>query len=56
MTEAEFAMPKLGPGTFRMTGAACQSAVESALAMGYRHIDSFAIRSSTTYCWIKRRC
>lgn len=32
--------PKLGLGTFRMTGAACQAAVESALAMGYRHIDT----------------
>jgi len=31
-------MPKLGLGTFRMTS--CQSAVETALAMGYRHIDT----------------
>jgi len=33
-------MPKLGLGTFRMTGAACQAAVESAIALGYRHIDT----------------
>ena len=32
--------PKLGLGTFRMAGAVCQAAVESALAMGYRHIDT----------------
>lgn len=34
------AMPRLGLGTFRLTGAAGQAAVESALAMGYRHIDT----------------
>jgi 2,5-diketo-D-gluconate reductase B len=33
-------MPRLGLGTFRMTGARCQAAVESALALGYRHIDT----------------
>jgi 2,5-diketo-D-gluconate reductase B len=33
-------LDKLGLGTFRMTGAACQAAVEGALAMGYRHIDT----------------
>lgn len=33
-------LPKLGLGTYRMDDAACQAAVESALAMGYRHIDS----------------
>jgi 2,5-diketo-D-gluconate reductase B len=33
-------MPRVGLGTFRMTGAQCQSAVESALALGYRHIDT----------------
>ena len=33
-------LPKLGLGTYRMNGAACQAAVESALAMGYRHIDT----------------
>jgi 2,5-diketo-D-gluconate reductase B len=40
MTQAGPLPPKLGLGTFRMTGAACQAAVESALALGYRHIDT----------------
>ena len=40
MTEASLALPKLGLGTYQMHGAACQAAVESALALGYRHIDS----------------
>lgn len=31
---------KLGLGTFRMTGAPCQRAVETALGLGYRHIDT----------------
>ena len=34
------AMPKLGLGTFRLQGDACRTAVESALALGYRHIDT----------------
>jgi len=34
------AMPKLGLGTFRMQGEACRAAVESALSLGYRHIDT----------------
>lgn len=34
------ALPRLGLGTFRLTGAAGQAAVESALAVGYRHIDT----------------
>jgi 2,5-diketo-D-gluconate reductase B len=33
-------MPKLGLGTFRLQGDACRAAVESALAVGYRHIDT----------------
>jgi len=33
-------LPALGFGTFAMQGAECQSAVESALALGYRHIDT----------------
>jgi 2,5-diketo-D-gluconate reductase B len=33
-------MPKLGLGTWRMSGAECQGAVEGALALGYRHIDA----------------
>jgi 2,5-diketo-D-gluconate reductase B len=33
-------LPKLGLGTFRMQGDACRAAVESALDMGYRHLDT----------------
>ncbi len=33
-------MPRLGLGTFRLTGSQCQAAVESAIALGYRHIDT----------------
>ena len=36
-------MPRLGFGTFRMPGAAAQPVVESALALGYRHIDTAAM-------------
>jgi 2,5-diketo-D-gluconate reductase B len=40
MIEANPGMPKLGLGTYQMQGAGCQAAVESALALGYRHIDT----------------
>lgn len=40
MSQAAGSIPKLGLGTYQMTGAACQAAVESALALGYRHIDT----------------
>jgi len=33
-------MPKLGLGTWPMKGAECQAAVESAIEMGYRSIDT----------------
>ena len=33
-------MPKLGLGTWRLSGAECQTAVERALALGYRHLDT----------------
>ncbi len=33
-------MPQLGLGTWRMSGRECQQAVESALGLGYRHIDT----------------
>ncbi len=33
-------MPRMGFGTFQMTGDICRSAVESALSIGYRHIDT----------------
>jgi 2,5-diketo-D-gluconate reductase B len=33
-------VPRLGLGTFRLQGDACRAAVEGALALGYRHIDT----------------
>ena len=33
-------VPSLGLGTYRLTGEACVWAVERALAMGYRHVDT----------------
>ena len=33
-------LPRIGLGTFRMQGDVCRAAVESALALGYRHIDT----------------
>ena len=33
-------LPRLGLGTFRMASGVCRPAVESALALGYRHIDT----------------
>ena len=33
-------LPRLGLGTFRMQGDACRAGVESALSLGYRHIDT----------------
>jgi len=37
------AIPKLGFGTYRMPGDDCRPIVESALALGYRHIDTAAM-------------
>lgn len=34
------AIPKLGLGTWKLAGAEGQAAVESALALGYRHVDT----------------
>ncbi|UDL94072.1 aldo/keto reductase [Lichenihabitans sp. PAMC28606] len=36
-------MPRLGFGTFRMPGGDCQPVVESALGLGYRHLDTAAM-------------
>ena len=36
-------MPRLGLGTWPMRGAECQRAVESAIALGYRHLDTTAM-------------
>jgi len=33
-------LPRLGFGTFRMPGDGCRAVVESALSLGYRHIDT----------------
>ena len=33
-------MPRLGFGTWPMKGAECQAAVEAAIGLGYRHIDT----------------
>ena len=33
-------LPRLGLGTYRMQGDTCRAAVESALGLGYRHIDT----------------
>lgn len=33
-------VPKLGLGTYRLRGDACRRAVEKALSLGYRHIDT----------------
>jgi 2,5-diketo-D-gluconate reductase B len=40
LTAGGMTMPKLGLGTFRMTGSACTDGVLSALELGYRHIDT----------------
>jgi 2,5-diketo-D-gluconate reductase B len=37
------ALPQLGLGTFRMQGDDCREAVESALELGYRHLDTAAM-------------
>jgi 2,5-diketo-D-gluconate reductase B len=36
-------IPRLGFGTFRMPGGGCQPVVESALGLGYRHLDTAAM-------------
>lgn len=36
-------IPRLGYGTYRMPGSAAQPAVESAIALGFRHIDTAAM-------------
>src|SRR3984893_445016 len=33
-------LPRLGLGTYRMQGDVCRAAVESALDLGYRHLDT----------------
>lgn len=43
ITTQQVSIPRLGFGTFRMPGGGCQPVVESALALGYRHIDTAAM-------------
>lgn len=43
LTTQGVTIPRLGFGTFRMPGDECQPVVESALALGYRHIDTAAM-------------
>jgi len=40
VTAGEAEIPALGFGTARMTGEECQQAVEAALEVGYRHVDT----------------
>jgi len=39
----DVSIPRLGFGTFRMPDGGCQPVVESALALGYRHLDTAAM-------------
>jgi 2,5-diketo-D-gluconate reductase B len=41
-------LPALGLGTFRMQGKECASAVESALSLGYRHLDTAEMYGNET--------
>jgi hypothetical protein len=64
-------VPRLGFGTFRMSGGVCQSIEESALALGFRRIDTakmyeneaalgaperLAVRSSSFYAGLGCDC
>jgi 2,5-diketo-D-gluconate reductase B len=41
-------MPKLGLGTFRLKGDECREAVERALSLGYRHVDTAEMYGNET--------
>lgn len=43
LTSQNLTIPRLGFGTFRMPGDGCQAVVESAIELGYRHIDTAAM-------------
>jgi 2,5-diketo-D-gluconate reductase B len=49
ITTQQVSIPRLGFGTFRMPGGGCQPVVESALALGYRHIDTAAMYDNEAY-------
>ena len=40
ITAQGMSMPKLGLGTYRLKGAECVEAVQRALSLGYRHLDT----------------
>ena len=40
ITTPRLSIPRLGFGTWRLSGAECQAAVESALSLGYRAVDT----------------
>ena len=40
ITTPRLSIPRLGLGTWRLSGAQCQSSVESALGLGYRAVDT----------------
>ena len=40
LTTSHLTMPALGLGTWPLKGADCEEAIESALGLGYRHIDT----------------
>ena len=40
LTTRTLTMPAIGLGTWPMKGAGCEAAIESALALGYRHFDT----------------
>lgn len=40
VTVQDTAVPAIGLGTWRMTGRTCRRAVETALDLGYRHVDT----------------
>ena len=44
----DVSIPRFGFGTFRMPGGGCQPVVESALALGYRHLDTAAMYETRT--------
>jgi 2,5-diketo-D-gluconate reductase B len=55
-------IPRIGLGTFRMQGETCRAAVESGLALGYRHLDTAemygneaAVGAAIAACGLPRR-
>jgi 2,5-diketo-D-gluconate reductase B len=49
-------LPRLGLGTFRLQGDACRTAVESALDLGYRHIDTAEMYGNEEAISRRMRC